>query len=122
MPFRSFDSPDDRRRPSALCRRPLSRWCICLALVLWWVVSGVSPSTGQVPDREGELEAIRVPALVLANRHDPVHPFSFGQEMTRYMPGAEFRELTAKSVDVDRHRADYQRHLTEFLNTHFPRG
>ena len=66
-----------------------------------------------------ELEALSVPALVLANRQDPIHPYDYGETLARTIRGAEFRELTPKSVSKDLHAADVQRYLAEFLQRHF---
>src|SRR5207249_4211279 len=63
--------------------------------------------------------SIAVPTLVLANRQDPIHPFEFGETMARAIPGAEFKELTAKSVSLDAHAADVQRFIEAFLKGHF---
>ena len=49
-----------------------------------------------------EWRRINVPTLVLANRQDPIHPFEFGETLAREIPGAEFHELTCKSVSVER--------------------
>ena len=68
---------------------------------------------------EEELHSIRVPTLVLANRQDPVHPYQFGETVARAISAAEFRELTPKSTSVERHGADVQRYITEFLGKHF---
>ena len=37
------------------------------------------------------------------------------------IPGAEFRELTPKSVDRDRHAADVQREVEQFVRSRFLR-
>ena len=58
---------------------------------------------------------VRVPALVLGNERDPVHPIEYARELTRALPNAEFREITSKAVSVDRHNADVQRVVEEFL-------
>ena len=63
--------------------------------------------------------AIAVPTLVLANRQDPIHPFEFGETLARIIPGAEFRELTPKSVNVEAHTVDVQKYIGEFLKTYF---
>jgi pimeloyl-ACP methyl ester carboxylesterase len=63
--------------------------------------------------------SITVPTLVLANRQDPIHPYAFGETLARVIPGAEFRELTPKSVSVEAHGADVQRHIEAFLKSHF---
>ena len=62
-----------------------------------------------------EWASITVPTLVLANRQDPIHPYEFGETLARMIPGAEFRELTSKSVSVEAHTADVQRHIEGFL-------
>jgi pimeloyl-ACP methyl ester carboxylesterase len=66
-----------------------------------------------------DLQALRVPTLVLANRQDPIHPFEYGEALACAIPGAEFQELASKSVSVDQHTADVQRALTGFLQRHF---
>jgi pimeloyl-ACP methyl ester carboxylesterase len=62
-----------------------------------------------------ELKSIEVPVLVMANRLDVVHPYDFGRVLADTIPGARFRELTPKSVSVDRHGEDVQSFLEEFL-------
>ncbi|MBM3839036.1 MAG: alpha/beta fold hydrolase [Verrucomicrobia bacterium] len=69
-------------------------------------------------DRQ-EWASIRVPTLVLANRHDPIHPFEYGEAHARLIPGAEFKEITAKSVSVQQHGHDVQRFIGDFLKRHF---
>jgi pimeloyl-ACP methyl ester carboxylesterase len=67
----------------------------------------------------GEWKNLSVPTLVLANRQDPIHPWEFAETMAGLIPGAEFREITPKSVDVDRHAEDVRRHVGEFLIKNF---
>jgi hypothetical protein len=55
----------------------------------------------------------------MANRRDPIHPFEYGEVMAQQIPGAVLRELTPKSVNLDQHNVDVQRHLVEFFNSHF---
>lgn len=64
-------------------------------------------------------QTLRVPTLVLANRQDPVHPFEFGEVMAGAIPGACLVEVTPKSVSVERHGADVQRALEDFLLENF---
>ena len=64
-----------------------------------------------------ELQAIHVPALVLANRCDPIHPFDYGLALAEAIPGAIFQELTAKSVSKEQHQQDVQAFVTDFLRT-----
>jgi pimeloyl-ACP methyl ester carboxylesterase len=67
------------------------------------------------PNRQA-WQSIRVPALVLANRQDPIHPFEYGEILARSIPGAQFKEITSKSISVERHGADVQRHIGAFLD------
>ena len=57
---------------------------------------------------------------MLGNHQDPIHPWDFAETMAKTIPGAEFRELTPKSVSLERHAADVQRALGDFLRRHFP--
>ncbi len=66
------------------------------------------------PDRAAWAR-VRVPALVLGNDRDPVHPIEYAQELARAIPGAEFREITSKAVSLNQHNADVQREVEEFL-------
>ncbi len=58
---------------------------------------------------------ISVPTLVLATRHDPVHPYEFGTTLAHLIPGARFQEVTAKLVDVGKYEAEVRAALKEFL-------
>ena len=69
-----------------------------------------------------EWAGIKVPTLILANRFDPIHPFEYGAEMARMIPGAEFQEITAKGVSLEQHNADVQRWINSFLRSHFLNG
>ena len=62
---------------------------------------------------------IAVPTLVLANRRDAIHPFEFGETLAREIPGAVFAEIAPKSAGAERHAADVQRAVGEFLVKNF---
>ncbi len=66
-----------------------------------------------------EWNRIKVPVLIMANGSDPIHPLEYGRIMAEYVPQAEFYEITAKSVDSQKHISDLQKHLDEFLQKHF---
>ena len=66
-------------------------------------------------DRQ-QWKAIQVPTLVLANRQDPIHPFEYGEILAHSIPGAQFKEITSKSVSLERHEADVQKCIEEFLH------
>jgi len=66
-----------------------------------------------------ELAKIAVPTLVLANRLDFIHPFEYGEVLARAIPNAEFKELTSKSVSLERHESEVQQILGEFWRRAF---
>lgn len=66
-----------------------------------------------------EWKRIAVPTLVLANRRDAIHPFEFGEVLTRKIPGATFVEIAPKSDGLPKHAADVQRAVEEFLVKNF---
>lgn len=65
------------------------------------------------------LRKISVPTLILANQRDPIHPFEYGARLAEEIPGAEFREIAAKSDDLQAHLCQTQSRIEEFLNEHF---
>jgi pimeloyl-ACP methyl ester carboxylesterase len=67
-------------------------------------------------------EAIRVPALVLAHRQDPIHRFAFGEALARTIPGARLVELTPKSIARECHAAEVQDCLEAFLSRFLASG
>ena len=69
--------------------------------------------------RVAHLPSIRVPTLILANDLDPIHPLEFGPLLAKFIPGAQFRQITAKSVSIEAHERDVQEALEEFFKTHF---
>jgi pimeloyl-ACP methyl ester carboxylesterase len=73
------------------------------------------PADRPLPDLRAA-EAIRVPALVLAHRQDPIHRFAFGARLARVIPGARLVELTPKSIAREQHAAEVQRCLDAFLS------
>jgi pimeloyl-ACP methyl ester carboxylesterase len=69
--------------------------------------------------RLDDLKVINVPTLVLANRMDAIHPFEYGEALAAAIPGAEFKELTPKSLNKEQHGADVQNFIAAFLQKHF---
>ena len=66
-----------------------------------------------------ELSNIQLPTLVLANRHDLIHPFDYGQIQALAIPGAELKEVTSKSVSCERHEREVQYYMRDFLKRRF---
>jgi pimeloyl-ACP methyl ester carboxylesterase len=63
---------------------------------------------------------ICVPTLVVGNRQDPIHPWPLAEELSGLIVGATLREVTPKSVSLDRHAADVQSAIDGFIDQHFP--
>jgi pimeloyl-ACP methyl ester carboxylesterase len=75
---------------------------------------------GDSPCRDrADYRRIAVPALVLGNRQDPIHPWACAELISQLIPGAEFRALTPKSVSLQAHTADVQAAIDTFLLSHF---
>jgi pimeloyl-ACP methyl ester carboxylesterase len=62
-----------------------------------------------------QLEVLDVPTLVVAHRHDPIHPFAYGRILADAIPGARLVEVTARSVNRRQHAAEMQHNLATFL-------
>lgn len=62
---------------------------------------------------------IQVPTLVLANRQDEIHPFDYGEVLAREISNVQLVEIAPKSVSLERHTADVQHALSEFLLKNF---
>jgi pimeloyl-ACP methyl ester carboxylesterase len=65
-------------------------------------------------------QKIRVPALILGNRRDPIHPWSIAEALSQLITNAELREITPKSVSPEIHAADVQEALDVFLSRFLP--
>jgi len=66
------------------------------------------------PDRK-QWAAIRVPTLVLATDTDPVHPLHLARQLANAIPDAEFRQVTAKSIDAALHIREVQSVIGNWL-------
>lgn len=71
---------------------------------------------GDAPSRDrAEWRAVLAPALVLASRQDPTHPYGYAEILARELPSARLVELTPKTVSEERHAADTQGAIAGFL-------
>jgi pimeloyl-ACP methyl ester carboxylesterase len=68
-----------------------------------------------------ELRRLRIPVLVMATRQDAIHDFAYGEAMAAEISGAEFHELTPKSVSVEQYSAEVRMHVRRFLGACAPR-
>lgn len=72
------------------------------------------------PNRDRtEWHRITAPTLVMTTRADPIHPFEFGQVLSKGIPGARLEELTPKSINLDQYTSDLHRCLIHFLLARF---
>lgn len=61
--------------------------------------------------------SLHMPALVVGNRMDPIHPFEFAEIWARHLPRAQLVEIPSKSESPAEHQRAFQRHFTRFLAT-----
>jgi len=75
-----------------------------------------SDGTGVSQEDAAELS---VPALVLGNRQDAIHPLAVAQMMADTLPNAHFLEVPAKATDAEAHFAAVRTVIQQFLTTEF---
>jgi hypothetical protein len=69
--------------------------------------------------KRSDFRDLVVPTLILGNHQDPIHPWAIAEALSQLIPGAALREITPKSVSLERHAADVQKAVDEFLDSHF---
>ena len=72
------------------------------------------PHDAPAHERE-EFTTLKVPALVLGCRHDPVHPWEHAETLATLLPQARLVELTPKSDSLPRHAEEFQTAVDAFL-------
>lgn len=65
-------------------------------------------------DRE-DLSYLKHPALVLASEDDPLHPFSFGEEIANPLANGELTAVPSKYVAAEQHREEVRKAAMAFL-------
>jgi pimeloyl-ACP methyl ester carboxylesterase len=76
-------------------------------------------SSDRLCDSLSDYASIAVPTLILGNHQDPIHPWFLAARLAQLIPTAELREITPKSVSVDRHGADVKVAIDSFLTSRF---
>ena len=61
--------------------------------------------------------SLRVPALVLANHDDPIHPFELAERLAAGIPGSTFQEFPSKHQSFAEHQEGFRLRVAEFLKT-----
>ena len=64
---------------------------------------------------EAQLRALSVPALVIGNAMDLVHPLASARHLGALIPRAAFLDITPKAQDKPRHLAELRAAITAFL-------
>ena len=62
---------------------------------------------------------LAIPALVLGNRQDAIHPLAVARLMADTLPNAHFLEVPAKAADAEAHFAAVRTVILQFLDTEF---
>ena len=63
-----------------------------------------------------ELQNINIPALVLANQNDPIHPFDLAERLAEAIPRSVFREFPSKNQGAEEHQQGFRQRVKEFLD------
>jgi pimeloyl-ACP methyl ester carboxylesterase len=64
-----------------------------------------------------EIRSLHMPALIIGNEPDWVHPLAYAVMWTEKLPRGRFVQVPAKSIDFDRHASAFRTHLAEFLKS-----
>lgn len=64
-----------------------------------------------------EAAGLALPALVIGNRRDALHPIAVAEVIADALPGAVFREVPAKATDAEKHFAAVRAVFLEFIAT-----
>jgi pimeloyl-ACP methyl ester carboxylesterase len=65
---------------------------------------------------------IRVPTLILANHHDPPHPYAYGEIAARLIPNSILKTITPKSVDKQAHLQEARESIRHFIQQEVQHG
>ena len=63
-----------------------------------------------------ELSALKHPSLVIATKHDPLHPYDFGKKLGGALPNGTFVECTSRYVNARQHQEEVTIATLNFLN------
>lgn len=66
-----------------------------------------------------ELSALKHPSLVVATKHDPLHPYDFGEKLGEMLPKGKFVECTSRYVNARKHQEEVTIATLSFLKDYF---
>jgi hypothetical protein len=61
------------------------------------------------------ISTVPVPALIIANDQEFVHPLAYALTLQSKLPRAQLRIITSKTIDACAHREEFAQSLREFL-------
>jgi pimeloyl-ACP methyl ester carboxylesterase len=64
---------------------------------------------------EADIRRIAIPALVIGNELDYVHPIAYAKTLAGWISGARFVEVTSKAKNPSRYQSDFSAALAAFL-------
>ncbi|MCD7109575.1 alpha/beta hydrolase [Rhizobium sp. DKSPLA3] len=103
------DAPDNLASLLAYADRPQpSRFAEILADI----------ATGSPGITRQDVEALRLPALIIANDNDAIHPRACAETLAAAIPGARLVNVASKALDRDRHHHDVKAAIADFLALH----
>ena len=62
-----------------------------------------------------QMAGIAIPALIIGNAEDHVHPLVYAEELAALIPTARLRVITSKTVSVERYTREFSEALADFL-------
>ena len=66
-------------------------------------------------DGWNQVSRLEMPALVVGNQLDPMHPFAMATEWAKRLPNARLEQIPSKSESLDCHTEVFRRHLVSYL-------
>lgn len=67
-------------------------------------------------DRMARLQTLGLPALVIGNGNDPIHPFEYAEVWARAIPGSHFREIISRFDDEQAHIQQFRAAVIDYLD------
>ena len=65
---------------------------------------------------QAAMQTLNLPTLVIGNDQDDAHPLAYARQLAAWMPGAQLRLITSKSLDRASHVREFRQAMAEFLN------
>jgi len=66
-------------------------------------------------DGMDRLRTLQLPALVIGDRNDPIHPFEFAEAWARALRASRLHEIVSRFEDAEKHTRQFRAAVAEFL-------